>query len=130
LTTVSLNTLLQSRWKACRNTSQNFVEDPLNTLQKSLFEAISIGRTNSLYLAFDVPPKELVCYCKIRRTAGQVMSAKRETCVYELAWISVLCEQLLLRGDRQYGSAAQRASWFSNFKYGQVFPAYKVLPLA
>jgi hypothetical protein len=67
---MSLNTLLQLRWKGCRNTLQNFVEDPLKKLPKSLLEAIVVCRTHFLYVAFDVRPKTVVCCCKIRLTAG------------------------------------------------------------
>ena len=45
------------------------------SLGDSLFKLVSIGWTCFIYLGYDVAPKEVVWYCKIRRVGGPAPEA-------------------------------------------------------
>jgi hypothetical protein len=119
VTTILFSILLQSRWKDDPTRCCVLLWAHLNTLSNSLLETISLGRTHFLYLAFDVLPKRVMCYCRIVRAAAQVMSAKREMFVsrnfslrtgMETLSVSAGAPNVIVLDDGQYGNAAQRGS--------------------
>ena len=38
--------------------------------------------------------------------------------------VGAVAPNVIVLDDRRYESEAQQGSWFSNFKYGQMFPAH------
>jgi hypothetical protein len=139
VTTILFSILLQSRWKDYPTRCCVLLWAHLNTLPNSLLETIRLSRKHFIYLAFDVLPESVVCYCSIVRAAAQVMSAKREMFVsrnfilrtgMETLAVSAGAPNVIVLDDGQYGNAAQRGSWFSYFRYGQMFPAHLPRPLA
>jgi len=89
-------------------------------------------------LAFDIVPKTVVWFCKIREQTGQRMSVKwkmnlpgktilrtrMEICaVWAVAPNTTVCDV------GQYEGTAHQASCFSNLKYVQIFLAHIVQQL-
>jgi hypothetical protein len=89
VTTMLLNTVLQSWWKCCHKTQQHFLRDTLNALQNSLFEVISIGRTLLIPCFWHKPQRQQSSTARWGDSTGQV--CQKHQMVFKI-W-KPLCQQ-------------------------------------
>ena len=82
--------------KCYHNKLWRFLRNLLHKLPHSLFWFTNIGRTYSVYIAFDVASKEVASYCKVMLAGGPGnVPEKRWVCLdiisWGIAWKFMLC---------------------------------------